>query len=365
MANRVLTALKADVKGFWRNKSNVFWTIAFPLLLILLFGAIFAGSGTVNVPIAVQDQSDSVASHAFLDALNQTHSVSLTYIDKSANLDKYIQDNSPSVVLVIPANFTNAFVPGATNGTATLQIRTDPTVQSSGIALGLINGIAQQFNLQIAQGGNKIVMTQADIVQKHFKFIDFFLPGVIALTSMTTTIFWMVSVMTRYRTNGIFKKLMTTPITRYEWLASQILWQLVVVFISVGVIVLVGVAIFGMTIVFSPIAIVTIVLSSALFSSMGMIIARFIRDEETASSAANAITFPMMFLSGIFFELSSMPDWLQGIAHVLPLTYVGDALRDSMVYGNDAAALGYMAVVAVLAVIFFVAGVLVSKWKTE
>jgi ABC-2 type transport system permease protein len=109
----------------------------------------------------------------------------------------------------------------------------------------------------------------------------------------------------------------------------------------------------------------TIILSSALFSSMGMILARYIKDEETASSAANAITFPMMFLSGIFFQLSSMPDWLQSIAHVLPLTYVGDALRDSMVYGNDAAAINNMLVVAVLAIFFFIAGVLMSKWKTE
>ena len=365
MPNRILVALKGEMRSFWRNKTSVFWTIAFPLLLILLFGAIFSGGGTTNVAIAVQDLNDTPASHAFLDALNHTNLVTVTMVDKGADIDQYIKDNSPTAVLIVPANFTAAFAPHAPNASAILQLRTDPTSQSTGIVMGLVGGISNQFNLQIANGGNKIVMSNSDITQKQFKFIDFFLPGVIALTSMTTTIFWMVSVMTRYRTNGIFKKLTTTPITRYEWLASQIIWQLMVVFISVTVIMLVGIVAFGMSLTLNWIAILTIILSSALFSSMGMILARYIKDEETASSAANAITFPMMFLSGIFFQLSSMPDWLQSIAHVLPLTYVGDALRDSMVYGNDAAAIGNMLVVAVLAIFFFIAGVLLSKWKTE
>ncbi|MGD0057066.1 MAG: ABC transporter permease [Methanomassiliicoccales archaeon] len=364
MANRIIVALKGEAKGFYRNKSTMFWTIAFPLLLILLFGAIFSASGN-RYDLYVQDLSDSQASHQFLVALNQTGSVNLKFIDKQANLDQYIKDRSLSAVLIIPVNFQMTFAPGAGNNTTQLIMRTDPSQSSSNVVFSVVAAVANQANLVMAHGNNVITMGRADITSSGFKYIDFFIPGVIALTTMTTTIFWMVSVMTRYRNNGIFKKLTTTPITRMEWLTSQILWQLFVVFLSIAVIMIVGMLAFNTHMTLNLVAIVTIVLSSALFSSMGMIIARFIKEEEAASAAANAITFPMMFLAGIFFPLSMFPSWLGAIANVLPLTYVGNALRDSMVYGNIGSATNNMLVVAGFAIVFFIAGIIFSKWRTE
>ncbi len=365
MTNRILVALKGEARGFFRAKSTVFWTIAFPLLLILLFGAIFSNTGSGKVDLYVQDLSDSPLSHSFVENISAIDSVNLIEINMTVNLDQYIKDHSPTAVLIIPVNFAEAFIPGAGHNTTQLLVRLDPTQQSASVVYSIVNGFAEQANLVIANGTNVITMTRGDITNTQFNYIDFFIPGVIALTTMTTTAFWMVSVMTRYRNNGIFKKLTTTPITRAEWLASQILWQLVVVFLSVAVIIIVGMLAFNTHMTLNAVAIATIILSSAAFSSMGMIIARFIHDEESASAAANAITFPMMFLAGIFFPASQFPSWLAAVANVLPLTYVGNALRDSMVYDNMSSAIGNLLVVAVFAVILFVAGVLLSKWKTE
>jgi ABC-2 type transport system permease protein len=365
MTNRILVALKGEARGFFRAKSTVFWTIAFPLLLILLFGAIFSNTGSGKVDLYVQDLSDSTLSHSFIEHINATNSVNLISINKTADLDQYIKDHSPTAVLIINASFDMAFIPGAENSTTQLLVRLDPTQQSAGVVFSIVKGFADQYNLLIAQGNHVIDTTSGVITNTQFNYIDFFIPGVIALTTMTTTAFWMVSVMTRYRNNGIFKKLTTTPITRAEWLASQILWQLVVVFISVGVIMIVGMLAFNSHMTLNAVAIATIILSSAAFSSMGMIIARFIHDEESASAAANAITFPMMFLAGIFFPASQFPSWLASVANILPLTYVGNALRDSMVYNNMTSAINNMLVVAVFAVILFIAGVFLSKWKSE
>ncbi|MDD1767636.1 MAG: ABC transporter permease, partial [Methanomassiliicoccales archaeon] len=346
MANRIIVALKGEAKGFYRNKSTMFWTIAFPLLLILLFGAIFSAGGGGTYDLYVQDLSDSPASHQFLEAVNQTGSVNLKYIDNEANLDQYIKNQSLETVLIVPANFQMAFIPGASNNTTQLVMRLDPTQSSSNVVFSIVAAVANQANLALSNGGNIITMGRADITSSGFSFIDFFIPGVIGMTTMTTTIFWMVSVMTRYRNNGIFKKLTTTPITRMEWLLAQILWQLFVVFLSVAIIMIIGMLAFDTKMTLNPVAIITIILSSAMFSSMGMIIARFIKEEEAASAAANAITYPMMFLSGIFFPLSMFPEWLGSIASALPLTYVGNALRDSMVYDNLASATSDMLVVA-------------------
>ncbi|MCQ5375222.1 MAG: ABC transporter permease [Methanomassiliicoccales archaeon] len=365
MPNRILSTLISSVKMFYRSKSSVFWTIAFPVILILIFGAIFSGGNGGKYNIHIQDLSDSQMSHKFIEALNQSEVINVIDVGKDVNISEYIRENSPTAVLIIPSNFDSAFIPGATNNTTQLKLMIDPTSTSANVITSIVISVSDHFNLAIAQGGEIITLKRTDIASEQFNFIDFFLPGIIALTTMTTTIFWTVDIQSRYRENGIFKKLMTTPLTRMEWLATQILWQLVVVFISIATILVVGIALYDVELTLDPIAILIIISSSALFSSMGMILARFIKEPETAGTAANAITFPMMFLSGTFFPLETMPEYLRAVAQVLPLTYVSDGLRDAMVYNNIVGATNSLVVVVILAMIFFLIGVAVSRWKVE
>ena len=96
-----------------------------------------------------------------------------------------------------------------------------------------------------------------------------------------------------------------------------------------------------------------------------MVIARFVKETDSADAAANAITFPMMFLSGSFFPLEMMPDFLREVAKVLPLTYLSDGLRDSMVYGNAESALYNTAIVLIVGLIFIVVGSLITNWRED
>ena len=78
---------------------------------------------------------------------------------------------------------------------------------------------------------------------------------------------------------------------------------------------------------------------------------------------ANAIGFPMMFLSGSFFSVQSFPGFLQGVAAFMPLTYLNNGLRDTMIYGNDASALLNLAVVLVVGVIMMITASRLMSWK--
>ncbi len=98
---------------------------------------------------------------------------------------------------------------------------------------------------------------------------------------------------------------------------------------------------------------------------MGMVVTRFVKESDSADAAANFITFPMMFLSGSFFPLEFMPDFLQTIATVLPLTYLNNGLRDSMVYGNVSSALFNTAVMLGVGVFFIIIGALITNWREE
>jgi ABC-2 type transport system permease protein len=96
-----------------------------------------------------------------------------------------------------------------------------------------------------------------------------------------------------------------------------------------------------------------------------MIIGRFVKEQETADVAGGAVTFPMMFLAGTFFSLDMMPEFMQLIAQVLPLYYVNEGLRNAMIYSDMDKTLYFTAFVLVFAAVFFIIGIILTKWKED
>jgi len=94
-----------------------------------------------------------------------------------------------------------------------------------------------------------------------------------------------------------------------------------------------------------------------------MILTRFVDEAESALAAANAIMFPMMFLSGSFFPIEMMPGFLQKFAKILPLYYVNEGLRAAMIFDDHMAALKDSAVIGVFAAVVFILGIIATKWE--
>jgi len=135
--------------------------------------------------------------------------------------------------------------------------------------------------------------------------------------------------------------------------------------ISFLFLVVVGVYGFGAHMTLTPWLIPFLILGPMLFSSLGMLVGTVTKSVETASVLGNIITFPMMFLSGTFFPIATMPVYLQNFAHVLPLFYIVEGLNNVMVYGNIPAALIDIAVTTAITVIVFVAAAKIFKWRED
>jgi len=367
--NRVLIDLKASFKIFFRSKAAVFWTLAFPCILILLFGAIFSEMDS-KYSLYVQNQDivggePTLTSRNFIEALNQTGAFNLHTLDPTINVTGYALDKKLSYVLVIPEGFEN----DVSKANATIEFIYDQSQTSAMVVMGILNSVINEMNLGIASYPNPpqhfVVLQGETIAPKRFSFMDFFLPGMIAMSAMTTSIFTAVEISSRYRETGIFRKLATTPLRRIEWILSRTLYLIVISFIGMSVILMLGIALFNVKVIPDPLSLILVATTSMLFSGMGMILSRFVKDPETAGAAANAITFPMMFLSGSFFPLEQMPEFLRSIATVLPLTYVNNGLRDAMIMGEPQRAIMNTIIVAVLGVICLLAGAWITKWEEE
>lgn len=370
--NRVFIDLKASFKMFFRSKAAVFWTLAFPCILILLFGAIFSETDSkYSLHVQNQDIVDgkpTLASIGFIEALNLTDAFDLHTLDPSIDATEYALDNELSYMIVIPEGFQDDLaIANETGGAtkATIEFIYDQSQTSAMVVTGILNSVINKMNQFMSNGIDYVVVQGETIAPERFTFMDFFLPGMIAMSAMTTSIFSAVEISSRYRETGIFRKLATTPLRRIEWILSRTLYLIVISFIGMGVILGLGIAIFDVKVIPDPLSIILVTTTSMLFSGMGMILSRFVKDPETAGAAANAITFPMMFLSGSFFPLEQMPEFLRDVATVLPLTYINNGLRDAMIMGEPQRAITNTIIVVVLGVICLLAGAWITKWEEE
>ena len=362
----VVADFVASLKGWMRSRGTIFWAIVFPVLLILLFGAIFSGSDNPTYSLQVQDLDDSTWSHNYLDMLENISVLKVEAIPANESITEYIKENDLRGALVIPKGFGEKINASFINKNIKINLSFyyDPSDQgATSVTRSIIGSSLQELNLGLTGGQHVIGMDQVSIITKNFKYIDFFIPGMIGFTIMQLCIYGSIERNIKYRKDGILRKLLTTPITKAEWLFSKMLFMLFLSFFSTTIAVIIGILAWGVVIHFNIWMLIILIADSFLFSGLGMIIGRFVKEEETADMAAGAITFPMMFLAGTFIPIEQMPQFLQTFAHVMPLYYVNEGLRNAMIQLDFGKAAFNGGIAIVFALVFFIAGVLLTKWK--
>jgi ABC-2 type transport system permease protein len=162
---------------------------------------------------------------------------------------------------------------------------------------------------------------------------------------MQTGLFTVVFTLVRFKSQGVLRRLKATPVGASHFLAGQLTTRAIVVVLQTYILVTVGAIVLGVRIgagrslVWFDLTILAL-LGGALFIAIGLAISGWAKNEETAAPIANIISMPMMFLSGVFFPLSILPDWVTQWAQFLPLTYLADGMRAITVEGAALSTLG-------------------------
>ena len=362
-ARRIRADLTIFSRGYIRSRVGLFFSLIFPIILILLFGAIFSGNGSGPIPVYIQNNDNgSGVSTGFITALNSTNTMKITPVPSSDNFSQYLTAHSATDGIVRPSGFQTSFVAG---NPVNVTIFGNPTSSTSGIVTGVTNAIVNGFNLQRAHASAVMGIQQESVASKSLKYIDYLVPGLVGFSVLTSPMFALVNISSQYKRDKIFKQLSLTPITKTEWLISKILWYVFLTVVSFLLMTTAGTVIFGAHITYTAAIIPFLVLGPFLFVSLGMLVGTVSKSVESAAVVGNLITFPMMFLSGTFFPVSTMSPTLQAVAHVLPLFYVIDGLNSVMLYGNYSSALTDIGVLVVISVVIFALAVKFFKWRED
>jgi len=365
---RVVAAnLVVKLRCFYREKTAMFFTLAFPIILILVFGTIFMSEDNVSYHLCVQDLDRTQSSAESIKTLELNGKFKITTVDPAVNAAQYVRTNRVNLVLVIPEGYERSLLQRMMlddiKASVTITYIYDPSSSSVATKMEILNAVLAGMNQKMSGKPPFIKSVERSILTKKYRFIEFFVPGIIAMAVMTLSLFGTVDSDTELRQKGILRKLSTTPITRTDWILSNILYQFILAVLSTIAMLLVSYAVFHVSLHIDAWLPAFILLDVFAFVGIAMILTRFAKEAQSAAAAANAISYPMMFLSGSFFPIELMPGFLQKIAKTLPLYYVNEGLRASMVFEDNMAALRYAAVIGVFAAVVFILGILANKWE--
>ncbi len=297
---RFLAILRARNKEFWRDRAALAWNFIFPIMVIGGFAVAFSGDGPdlykVGITAAEEDRKLQFEATRYIQFIPVT--------DLSAAIVKV--ERHQLDMLISPS---------------TRQFWINESSPAGYLLERLLAGSDEGFRREAVTG-------------EGIRYVDWLISGILAMNLMFSALFGVGFVIVRYRKNGMLKRIKATPVTAFEFIAAQVasrLWLL----LSVSVLVFLCTDLvldFRMYGSYLDLFVV-FTLGAICLISLGLLIAARLASEELAGGLLNAISWPMMFLSGVWFSLEGVNPWLVKLAQFLPLTHVIDGARAIMIDG--------------------------------
>jgi ABC-type multidrug transport system permease subunit len=310
----LLELTKVRLREFYREPGMIFWVFGFPILMAIGLGLAFRSQPPEKPAIAVLAAPD----HPLARALVQSQRVASTLEQEPAAL-RGLARTRYALLLDLRAGQPI--------------YRYDPMLREARLARAYVDEELERA------AGRRDVLTPRDEPQSlpGTRYIDFLLPGLIALNLMGSSVWGVGYSLVVARKRKLLRRFAVTAMRRSDYLLSYFLSRLVFLALELIVLVAFGVLAFGTLVQGSYASLVLVsLLGAGAFAGLGLLVGARVDNTEVAQGWMNFIQLPMWVLSGAYFSNERFPEWLQPLIQVLPLTALVDALR--RIY-NEAASL--------------------------
>ena len=345
--NPLLQLVLVRFREYLREPEALFWSFGFPILLAIGLGIAFRSKPPDVAHVAVV--SGAARSAAYVDALRRDRGLAVEALSRDS---ARVALRTGRVAVVI--------TPGADGGNG-VEYEYDDTRPDARTAKLLANDALQRGE------GRQDVLGASDrfVREAGSRYIDFVVPGLLGMTIMGGGIWGLGFSIVDQRRKRLLKRLVATPMSRAQYLASYVVSRFVLLTIEAVVLVGASVLFFKIPMRGSWLSIAAIVVISALaFGGLGLLIAARSQTIEGVSGLMNLCMLPMWVLSGVFFSSENFPRAVQPFIKALPLTATNDALRASMLRGVPFTALWpQLGVLALWMTICFAIALKIFRWR--
>ncbi len=337
----IVVFTKMNILRFFRDKVYMFFMFILPVAFLMLFGMMYSGNNFSSFNVAFFNKSDSPVAQSFVEIATADDSLFETIeTDDYADAEDRMIRGEISAIIVIPEDF-GAPVEVVCDPASTVPCEANPlpggevsvlyskNAEQSGQAISSIVGsFVDEMNAQIT-GQRPVITVKAEaLTREGLTNFDYVFAGLLGYTILTIGLMGISNVLPGDKESGATKRLRATTIKPSQFIISYALTFLLVGIISFILMVGIGTVVFdfemrGNWLVFGPF----VCLSTVMMMGFGLFVGGWARTEAQASALGNILMFPMMFLSGVFFPMFMMPEFIQTISHFMPLTPVVDGIR--------------------------------------
>ncbi|MBK5114801.1 MAG: ABC transporter permease [Candidatus Heimdallarchaeota archaeon] len=348
---------------YFRSPTSIFWSIVYPVILILLFGAMFGRTIDTNYTLDVYDLDKSAESEIFIATLSELPGLTINEIEEEIDLvDDWLSEKNKVILLEIPETYGLRI---GLNLTSSLTVYYDPSSATAKIILEIIEEVVSMENIYHLEIDVKYDLLLENLYTNELSFIDSLVPGIIMITISTIALFTSLSYDLEEKRSGILQKLATTPANKFEWIVSKQIWQIFIAILA-GLLTVLFALIYSFNVAsLHPLMLVYIIFGTMTFSGIAMILVRIITNPDGVIIASVLITIPQILLSGALVPLDSFPELLQFISRIFPLYYLTEGMRFLMLEAASILWWRFFLISAAMAIGFFTLGIFATNWKRD
>lgn len=354
----ILKLTQTFLRMYFRDRRAIMFSLMFPLVFMF----IFAFTGNVEperVAIGVADNARNALSANFIATLKDNPSFEVVEGSEGA-LRELVLTGDVRMALIVPPSFQDNGAPTA------LPVVVDTTQVRE---LGLLIPVLEKALIDAEhalRGTEALLSLQVEDVQARAQnYLAFVIPGLLAMSLMSISIAGSGFNIVEFRRKGILKRLFVTPLEPRHFIGGLVISRTVICMIQLSVVLAVGVFVLGLDIAGDFLSLFGIMLMGiAVFLGIGFCLGSLAKSQEAIQGIANLVTLPQMLLSGVFFSIDSLPDFVEPFAQALPLSFVANGMRAIIVDGASLFDLGPTLLgLAIWAVIAIGLAIRMFVWK--
>jgi len=317
---RALFAItRASFKSIFKSPSSTFFSLFFPIVLIVIFGSLGRGGG-ISFDIAINKQSDTT--NILYQAITHAPIFDIVKSDE-ADLEDRLKKGRLTALLDIQKTDSGKYDIHIKSSSASQ--RELPQLQA--VLNGMINELSQQKHPV-----EKIASISNEQVQgRIYKRIDFYLPSMIGFSLIGSAVFGVAFLFFALRETLVLKRMYASPVSKSNIVIGESIGRVLFQLIIVVVLILFGKYAYNFTLANGFVTFLELLVISALalivFMGFGFFISSVAKNQNVIPIYANLFMFPQYFLSGTFFPKTVLPQSIHWLIEALPLTALNDALR--------------------------------------
>lgn len=344
MNSPLLQLMGMQVKEFFREPEILFWSFLFPIAIAGVLGIAFVNQGEQQATVGVVQLEDGFSHNSLVSSIQDTSNLLLVSMTRTeAELAMKRGQISVYVLKDSTDHLWKAYF--------------DPKNSEANLAFLTLKS-------KLLENKQNPVIEASYITAPGSRYIDFLIPGLIAMGIMNSCMWGIGWALVEFRIKKLMRRMVATPMKRSIFLFSYVLTRTILAFLEAFIVYLFAYFVFGVRIQGSLLpALLTFLAGMAAFAGIAILISSRAQHTQVGNGLINAVVLPMTILSGIFFSYQNFPEWAVSIIQLLPLSLLADALRAIFLEAATLAEVGWKLLLLVgFGLFFFILGLKIYKW---